>query len=121
MSKSMSLAKIKRRRVQLVRRLARAGEIMKGSLVERWTRCGRPGCRCGKGQKHGPYLYVSVFRDGRTRSVYVPQHLQEEVRRWVQNTRDLENDVAEITWLNAQLLRRLSKEDRAKGGPSSVR
>ena len=121
MAKDMSAAQIRKKRAQLLRRLARAGEIMKGSLVERWTRCGRPGCRCGKGDKHGPYLYVSVFRNGRTRSVYVPQHLQEEVRRWVQNARDLEEDLAEITWLNAQLLRHQSQEDRSKDGPNCAR
>jgi hypothetical protein len=85
---------------------------MKGSLVMRWTRCGRPGCACARGEKHGPYLYVSVFREGRTRSVYVPQHLEGEVRRWVENAQALEKDLAEISWLNAQLLRREGKSER---------
>ena len=88
---------------------------MKGSLVMRATRCGRPGCKCAKGEKHGPYLYVSVFRGGRTRSVYVPQHLEGEVRRWVESARAVESDVAAITWLNAGLLRRAREE----GGKSA--
>ena len=83
---------------------------MKGSLAMRATRCGRPGCKCAKGEKHGPYLYVSVFRGGRTRSVYVPQRLEGEVRRWVESARRLEGDVAAITWLNAELLRRARKQ-----------
>ena len=87
MSKSLSAAEIRRERARLARRLGRRGEIMKGSLVMRSTRCGEPGCKCAKGEKHGPYLYVSVFREGRTRSVYVPQHLEREVRRWVENYR----------------------------------
>ena len=105
MSKSLSVAEIRRERARLARRLGRRGEIMKGSLVMRTTRCGRPGCKCAKGEKHGPYLYVSVFRGGRTRSVYVPQRLEGEVRRWVESARALESDVAAITWLNAELLR----------------
>ena len=110
MSKLLSVAEIRRARVRVARRLARRGEIMKGSLVMRATRCGRPGCKCAQGEKHGPYLYVSVFREGRTRSVYVPQHMEGEVRRWVENARQLESDVAAITWLNAELLRRAGKD-----------
>jgi hypothetical protein len=106
MYKSLSVAEIRRARAQLARLLGRRGNIMKGSLAMRATRCGRPGCKCAQGQKHGPYLYVSVFRGGRTRSVYVPQHLQGQVRQWVENARQLQDDVAEITWLNAELLRR---------------
>ena len=105
MSKSLSVAGIRRERAGLARRLGRRGDLMKGSLAERWTVCGRPGCGCAEGKKHGPYLYVSVFREGRTRSVYVPQRLEGAVRRWVENARALERDVAEITWLNAALLR----------------
>jgi len=101
----MSAAKMRRARAKLVRRLGHRGDLMKGSLVMRRTRCGRPGCACARGEKHGPYLYVSVFREGRTRSVYVPQHLEGEVRRWVENARTLEKDLAEISWLNARLLR----------------
>ena len=106
MSKSLSVAEIRRARSTLARRLGRRGEIMKGSLVMRATVCGRPGCKCARGEKHGPYLYVSVFREGRTRSVYVPQHLEGEVRRWVENAQQVERDVAELTWLNAEWLRR---------------
>jgi hypothetical protein len=116
MSKSLSVAEIRRARARLARRLGRGGEIMKGSLVMRATRCGRAGCKCAKGEKHGPYLYVSVFREGRTRSVYVPQHLEGEVRRWVESAKQLERDVAEITWLNADLLRR-ARESSGKAVP----
>jgi hypothetical protein len=115
MSKSLSVAEMRSERARLARRLGRRGEIMKGSLVMRATRCGQPGCKCMKGEKHGPYLYVSVFREGRTRSVYVPQHLEGEVRRWVESARALESDVAAITWLNAELLRHA----RGKGGKSA--
>ena len=110
MSKSLSVGEVRRARARLARGLARRGEIMTGSLAMRATRCGRPGCTGARGEQHGPYLYVSVFREGRTRSVYVPQHLEGEVRRWVENARQLESDVAAITWLNAELVRRARKE-----------
>jgi hypothetical protein len=114
MSKSLSAAAMRRARARLVRRLGRRGDLMKGSLVTRWTRCGRGGCACARGEKHGPYLYVSVFREGRTRSVYVPQHLEADVRQWVENAHALERDLVEISWLNSQLMHR-QRESRRKG------
>ncbi len=118
MVKSLSVAGIRRERSRMAGRLGRRGDLMKGSLVERWTRCGRPGCGCAQGKKHGPYLYISVFREGRTRSVYVPQRLEGAVRRWVENARALERDVAEITWLNAALLRNAREGGRKPRGAS---
>ena len=112
MSQSLSVVEMRRARATLLRGLGRRGLLLKGSLVLRSTRCSRPGRACARGEKHGPYLYVSVFREGRTRSVYVPQHLEGEVRRWVENARALEKDLAEISWLNARLLRTGGKSRR---------
>lgn len=36
-----------------------------------WVRCGRKGCRCAEGQKHGPYVYKYWKEKGRTRKAYV--------------------------------------------------
>lgn len=130
MTGEKTVAERRRARATLARRLGRRGELMKGSLSVRWTRCGRAGCGCAEGKKHGPYLYVSVFREGRTRSVYVPQHLEGEVRQWVANAQAVERDVAEITWINAALLRQTQREKRqgrksgavvARGGRRSGR
>ncbi|MHC4710339.1 MAG: DUF6788 family protein [Planctomycetota bacterium] len=34
--------------------------ILRGSLIERYKPCGRPGCKCAKGPGHGPKYYLSV-------------------------------------------------------------
>ena len=110
MGKKMAVAEIRRRRSLLARRLGRRGELMRGSLARLYVRCGRKDCRCAQGERHGPYLYVSVFQGRRTKSVYVPRHLEGEVLRWVENARGVHEDVVEITRLNAELLRRARKE-----------
>ena len=33
------------------------------ALLPLWTRCGKPGCRCNHGQRHGPY-WVLRWREG---------------------------------------------------------
>ena len=45
--------------------------LLPGSLHARWGRCGTTGCRCAKGELHGPY-YRRFWREGgRTRSAYI--------------------------------------------------
>ena len=40
-------------------------------LYFKYVRCGKPSCRCNRGQKHGPYAYASYRDDeGRVRTVY---------------------------------------------------
>ena len=65
---------------------ASAGEILRGSLTERYLTCGKPGCKCARGERHGPVWYLSVsldqtHRTGRT----VPSHQVEQVRGWIEN------------------------------------
>ncbi len=33
-----------------------------GYLVAEYVRCGKPGCRCQRGQRHGPYWYLRFRR-----------------------------------------------------------
>src|SRR5207245_11428603 len=40
------------------------GPTLTGSLFKRYRVCGKPGCRCTRGKKHGPYWCLSVFRAG---------------------------------------------------------
>jgi hypothetical protein len=38
-----------------------------GSVCERWVRCGKPGCRCARGELHGPYYALYWRAAGRLR------------------------------------------------------
>ncbi|MPY90239.1 MAG: hypothetical protein GEU99_20235 [Luteitalea sp.] len=48
------------RRRTLVEPLAGLGPILRASLIERFTQCGKPGCQCLRGEKHGPATYLTV-------------------------------------------------------------
>ncbi len=65
-----------------VRQLTARGPVLAASLVTIARRCGRPGCHCTQGARHvGHYLTYKVA--GKTRTVYVPVDLVEEVRGWI--------------------------------------
>src|SRR5207249_6421633 len=72
----MSITNNQRTREALFRRLSRlARRSLFGTLSETYRTCGRPGCRCQQGHKHGPHLYVSFRGPNGTTGYYVPQAL----------------------------------------------
>lgn len=55
-------------------------KTLPGVVCPQWVRCGRPGCRCARGQPHGPYFYRFWREGGRLRKGYVKVSELEEVR-----------------------------------------
>lgn len=44
-----------------------------GYWVVRYIKCGKPGCKCADGERHGPYCYISRTVKGKTHLEYVEQ------------------------------------------------
>jgi hypothetical protein len=75
------------------RRLARLVSeeaFARGTLAWRERVCGKPACRCARGERHrGLYL---VYREGgRTRQAYVPPAWHERVQEWVEHYREVKD------------------------------
>ena len=95
------------RRGKLVEQLARLGPVLRASLIERFTQCGKAGCKCMQGDKHGPAYYLTVsYAKGKTRQVYVPKDLQPLAETWVRNYHHALTVLEEISSINLELVRR---------------
>jgi hypothetical protein len=70
---------------QLIRALLQWRPMLAGSLVEQYGACGKTGCRCARGQKHGPLYYLFWKEEGRSRSRYIPREQVGAVRRQIRN------------------------------------
>jgi len=98
----------RRKRDQVTRKAPPLGKVIRGSLIERYLPCGKPGCHCHqKGEKgHGPHYYL-VFNEGKKmRHVYIPQESREVVKRYVRNYLDLWEAILQVSALNLELLKR---------------
>jgi hypothetical protein len=62
--------------------------FLRGSLVDRARSCGKPTCRCQKGQLHHS-LYLAVNHQGRRALLYIPRALHDTVRQWLDNGRQI--------------------------------
>lgn len=98
---------LRRKRKRLLARLPPLEAMLRGSLIERYKPCGKPGCRCARGPGHGPKYYLSVSRTGqRPEMDYVPQASHDEVARYLENYRRVQQILDEICTINRELLRR---------------
>src|ERR1700686_336615 len=100
-------AALRKRRQALLRQLPPLAEILRGSLIERYKRCGKPGCKCANGPGHGPKYYLSVSFPGlRPQMDYVPQEDLEATRTLVANFHEVRTTLEEVCAINRELLRR---------------
>ena len=91
----------------LLRQLPRLKEILRGSLIERYKRCGKPGCKCADGPGHGPKYYLSVSHPGlRPQMDYVPQEAHPQIAEFVANYHRAREILEAISEINRELLRR---------------
>ncbi len=98
----LSAAGLRQRRDRLVAGLPQAAAFLAGSLLEQRRRCGKEGCRCARGDLHGPYAYLSVAG----RMLYVPAVLAEAVRARLEVSKLLQETLEEISAVNLELLSR---------------
>lgn len=104
---SMTTRQLRSRRRRLARSLPDIEGLIAGSVVEQGRRCGKEGCRCARGELHGPYTYVVLPREGgRTRTVYVPAGAAEAVRAGAATSAQVRGVLEEISAINVELLRR---------------
>jgi len=108
---SESTAALFRRRQVLVKQLACLEPlILRGSLIERYKRCGHPGCKCQQGQGHGPKYYLSVSQaGGRPEMDYVPEEYSQQVSNYLQNFQKVRQVLERICNVNRELLKRRVK------------
>ena len=85
------------------RKITEVGFTCEGSLVERYTTCNNPNCRCRDlQQRHGPYWQLSWKEDGKTHSKLISAEDAALYRQWIDNRRRLEAALEQMRDLSRQ-------------------
>ncbi len=106
----LSSAALRRRRAALLRRLPSLKAVLRGSLIERYKRCGKPNCKCADGSGHGPKYYLSVSLPAtRPTMEYVPLGYHDEVVELLDNYQQAHRILLEVCSINLELLHRREK------------
>jgi hypothetical protein len=106
----LSVRQLLARRRRLAAGLSEPERTLRGVLLSEGRRCSSEGCRCRHGELHGPYSYLAVYTDGRSRTIYVPAAAQAVCEASVAVTQRNEARLAEISQINLELLRRRALE-----------
>ena len=82
--------------------LAAAGFALPGTLADRMTRCGYPGCRCHADppQRHGPYHQWTRKKNGKTATRILSDEQLADYGPWFDNHRRLRELVTELEELS---------------------
>lgn len=106
-ARKVSTRALEQRRKGQLRGLPDVQQILRGSLMERYLPCGKANCTCARGQRHGPVWYLTVsLGPGRTAGMQALAAKLTQVRRWLDNHRQVKERLKAIASINWELLRR---------------
>ena len=106
---TLALRQRKRRLLQL---LDVPPDLLRASVVERFSTCGKPQCHCHHGgPKHGPFYYLTqCLAVGKINKFLLKTEAQQlAARAGAEHFRKLQEQLEELSQINAELLRREGK------------
>ena len=103
-SRTEQLADYRRQHRKLAAQLAQIGFIATGTLIERSTRCGTPGCACHADppRLHGPYHQWTTKIAGKTVTRRLTDRQAAHYREWIDNNRQLRELTTQMRQISAR-------------------
>ena len=65
------MGRLIKERAGVEERLLGSAVLLEGSFFEQYRKCGKGGCRCERGERHGPYPYLVVGKGAKRKLTYV--------------------------------------------------
>ena len=98
------------RRRRILAKLPPLEEVLRGSVIVRSLRCGKPSCHCAEGEGH-PATYLSVtLAGGRTEQISLPAELVPVAERGVAYYRAWWAAIEQLSAINRDLIRRRRRQ-----------
>jgi hypothetical protein len=82
----------------------RTGEFVRGTLSVRERVCGKPNCRCARGEKHVSLCLVRS-KDGRIEQLHIPHEWEDEAKQWVERYRQMRQHLEKISDMHWERLK----------------
>jgi len=88
-------------------------KMLYGSVVKKYKACGKAGCKCTRGELHGPFYYLSFKKDKKTKMIFIRRHLWEKVIKLNANYRKWRKSRADISKINKKILTLFDEIEKA--------
>lgn len=106
---SKSTLALRQRKQFLLSQIKIRPDTLRASLVERFSRCGKANCHCHHGgDKHGPFYYLTqCLAVGQINKFLLKSPAQQQsAHTAIEHYRHLQEQLEELSQINAELLRR---------------
>ena len=99
---------LRQRRQRLLVQLRLPPHLIRASVVERFTTCGKPNCACRQGPKHGPFYYLTqCLAVGHVQKFLLKDPADQQTARWATAAfHEFYDGLEELSQVNTELLRR---------------
>ena len=116
-------AAARRRATRLTAQIAALGFVLPGSVASRYTRCGKPGCRCTASPPvlHGPYLTWTRKVAGKTVTRRLTEDQYQAYRPWFEASHTLRALLAELETLSLDIIEDELRSSHNKDSTSQPR
>lgn len=94
----------RRIRAKISKLLKEGQGFLRGTLSERQRVCGKPTCKCARGERHAG-LYLVQSHRGKLKQMFVGSEMADDVRQWVTNYQVLQqllDELSDVWWDNVQ-------------------
>jgi len=86
--------------------------LLKGSIYRKYKTCNKQGCKCMRGKKHGPFMYLSLKIDGRSKLIYIPKDMEGKVMVYASSYQRWRKIRAHIVRCQREMLELLDRLER---------
>ena len=63
-------------------------DFLRATPTLRHLTCGKPNCRCRRGQKHTAFVLTRIT-EGKSEQLHIPKDQEEVVREWIERYREI--------------------------------
>ena len=95
--------KLMRERYRLEKENLRMRDMVKGSLIEHYKKCGSSVCVCREGKLHGPYWYLSYKEANKSTLKYIDVEDLAKVSRLAANYKKFQSNITRINRMNREI------------------
>jgi len=98
------ITQLKRQRRKIIKQMPPFERILRTTISKYYLTCGYKKCRCHKGEKHGPFIYLSLTEKGKTKMYFTPEEIVQNVKEGVKNYHKLWENIYKLCQINREIL-----------------
>lgn len=100
----MDKVKLRQKARDIRSRIRKLDLMIQGSIMFRRIKCGKPNCKCARGQLHD-CVCITYKEKGKTKTVYVDKDRQAEAFRMCADYKRMKVLLKELSLVNLELVR----------------